>query len=160
MNIPKISVCIPSLNTKKLLIQCIKYLRKSTKIDLEILVLDLGEDKTYEWCKNNKIRVWKGIMPYYFSQSCNFLADKALGDYLLFLNPDTIPQEGFLEQMLVRFNSPATAIVGCKLIYPKLSEFKGAIQHAGVEWQGKYPTKTSLPIHTGYLENSAFWEQS
>ena len=160
MKTPKISVIIPSLNTKKLLIQCIKYLRQSTKIDLEILVLDLGDDKTYEWCKNNKVRVWRGKMPYYFSQSCNFLADKALGDYLLFLNPDTIPQEGFLEEMLVRFNSPTTAIVGCKLLYPKMGEYQGAIQHAGVDWKYTYPTKTSLPIHIGYLESSAGWEQS
>lgn len=155
----EVSVLIPTLNTKKFLIQCIKYLQKSTKIPLEIIVLDLGNDGTYKWCRKNKIRVFKKYLPSYFAQSCNFLARKATKDFLLFLNPDTIPQESFLDKMIQRFNSPAVGVVGCKLLYPRFSEQNGNIQHAGVEWKSEYPTPDHLPEHIGYLENSSFyWE--
>src|SRR3990167_1351531 len=155
----EVSVLIPTLNTKKFLIQCIKYLQKSTKIPLEIIVLDLGNDGTYKWCRKNKIRVFKKYLPSYFAQSCNFLARKATKDFLLFLNPDTIPQESFLDKMIQRFNSPAVVVVGCKLLYPRFSEQNGNIQHAGVEWKSEYPTPDHLPEHIGYLENSSFyWE--
>lgn len=140
-----VSVLIPSLNTLGFLKDCVKALKKSTKVPIEILVLDLGDDGTYEWCTKNKIKAWKHSLPFYFAQSNNFLADKASGDILLFLNPDTIPQKGFIEAMLTEVDEENADIVGCLLTYPNLS-----VQHGGITWKNFYPDARSLPEHIGY----------
>lgn len=140
-----VSVLIPSLNTLGFLKDCIKALKKSTNIPLEILVLDLGDDGTYEWCSKNGIKVWKHAMPFYFAQSNNYLADKATGDILLFLNSDTIPQKGFLEAMLEQMDNKRGDLVGCLMIYPN-----NTVQHAGIQWRNFYPSWNDLPDHIGY----------
>src|SRR5439155_14426876 len=55
-------------------------------------------------------------------------AAAASGEYLAFLNTDTVPQTGWLEA-LVRYAeaSPAAAVVGSKLLYPN-----DVVHHAGV----------------------------
>jgi GT2 family glycosyltransferase len=71
-----------------------------------------------------------------FAQACNDGAAMAHGDYLVFLNNDTIPQPGWLDA-LVRYADvhPQAAIVGAKLVYPN-----NTIQHAGVViCQDRYP---------------------
>lgn len=140
-----VSVLIPSLNTLNFLKDCIKALKKSTKVPIEILVLDLGDDGTYEWCFKNGIKVWKKAMPSYFAQSNNFLAEKATGDLILFLNSDTVPKPGFLEAMMEQVDKEGADIVGCLMIYPN-----NIVQHAGITWRGFYPTSTDLPDHVGY----------
>lgn len=140
-----ISVCIPSLNTLGYLKDCIRALKKSTKLPVEILVLDLGDDGTYEWCYKNGIKVWKKSMPFYFAQSNNLLASKANGELLLFLNSDTVPKPGFLEAMLEQIDEEGADIVGCLMIYPN-----NIVQHAGIQWKGFYPTINDLPDHVGY----------
>lgn len=141
-----VSVCIPSLNTLGYLKDCIAALKKSTKVPIEILVLDLGDDGTFEWCKKHKIQVWKKSLPFYFAQSNNFLAQKARGDVLLFLNPDTIPQQGFLEAMLEDMDKEEAAIEGCLITYPN-----NIVQHAGITWRGIYPHLRDLPEHIRYM---------
>src|SRR5258705_12380858 len=71
-----------------------------------------------------------------FAQSCNDGAAAARGQFLVFLNNDTIPQPGWLDA-LTRYadTHPAAAVVGAKLVYPA-----GTIQHAGVViCQDRYP---------------------
>jgi GT2 family glycosyltransferase len=80
-----------------------------------------------------------------FSQSNNQGAKLAQGDYLLFLNNDTIPQEGFIQEMRATFNlDPKIGIVGT-LLYTMDNPKK--IQHAGVYFTQDYvPYELGLPI--------------
>jgi GT2 family glycosyltransferase len=78
-----------------------------------------------------------------FSTSCNDGASAASGDYLLFLNNDTIPLSGWLEELVTYADAhPRAAVVGSKLLYSDLT-----IQHAGVViCQDWYPRH----IYTGF----------
>ena len=63
-----------------------------------------------------------------FAVACNEGATSAAGGYIVFLNNDTVPQEGWLRE-LVRYADahPAAGVVGSKLLFPN-----DTIQHAGV----------------------------
>lgn len=156
----KVSILIPFVRNTSLLKECVKKIKKNTKVPHEILVLNLGEDNLSSWAKINKIKLYSQKLPFYFSQSCNYLASKAEGDYLLFLNPDTIPREDFLEHLLEPFQSPICAISGAKLVYPQVALQKGAIQHAGVIWKGDFPTPSDVPEHIGYMESGAGYNET
>lgn len=63
-----------------------------------------------------------------FGGGCNFASRYARGDYLLFLNDDTIVQEGWLQALLTTAKSdPRIGAVGSRLIFPH-----GMLQEAGV----------------------------
>lgn len=141
----EVSVCIPTFNNFQLFRQCVEKLKKATKIPYELLVLVLGQDETWQWCIKNGIKAYKHKPPFYFSQANNYLAKRAKGEYLLFLNDDTIPQRDFLEDMIEETKwDKKVAIVGAQLLYPN-----GTIQHAGVFWRTEYPGEAG---HIGLYE--------
>jgi GT2 family glycosyltransferase len=62
-----------------------------------------------------------------FIAACNDGAALASGDFLVFLNNDTLPQPGWLDALLATFDRhPRTGLVGAQLIYPD-----GRLQEAG-----------------------------
>jgi GT2 family glycosyltransferase/glycosyltransferase involved in cell wall biosynthesis len=72
-----------------------------------------------------------------FIAACNDGAALARGDYLIFLNNDTIPQPGWLEALLGTFDAePRTGLVGAQLLYPdgRLQEAGGVVFADGSGW--------------------------
>jgi len=124
----KVSVLIATLDNIKYLRDCIRVTKKNTKVELEFVVCDLGDDGTDLWCEKNGIKCIKHDLPCYYAQSNNLLAEKATGDYLLFLNPDTLPEPKFLEEMLSQMTEKV-GIVGARLMYPN-----GTIQASAITW--------------------------
>lgn len=128
-----ISICIVVLDNFKYLRDCVKSIEKNTKVEHEILVLDLGDDGTSMWCKENKIKVWKKQLPCFYSEANNFLATQAKGDKILFMNPDTLAYPEFLEHM----DKDDGDVVGPRIMYPN-----GMVQQSGIVWddQETHPT--------------------
>ena len=63
-----------------------------------------------------------------FAVACNHGAQMAEGEYLIFLNNDTEPKDGWLDAMLnCARNNTEVGAIGAKLTYPD-----GNIQHAGL----------------------------
>ena len=72
-----------------------------------------------------------------FIAACNDGASLARGDYLVFLNNDTVPQPGWMDALLATFEQNANVgLVGAKLVYPdgRLQEAGGVVFADGSGW--------------------------
>jgi GT2 family glycosyltransferase len=130
---PRCSIIIPVYNKASLTRQCLNVLLSHPRenVDHEIIVVDdASTDTTPELLAGygKRIRVVTHKTNGGFAAAVNDGAAAASGEFLVFLNNDTIPQPGWLEA-LVRYadSHPRAAAVGSKLLFPN-----GTIQHAGV----------------------------
>jgi GT2 family glycosyltransferase len=127
------SIIIPVYNRKGLTRQCVEILltEPPAEIDREIIVVDdASTDGTPELLASygDAIRVVRHEENAGFATSCNDGAAAAGGEYLVFLNNDTLPLKGWLDA-LIRYagREPKAAVIGCKLLFPD-----DTVQHAGV----------------------------
>ncbi len=139
---PRCSIIIPVYNKANLTRQCLdRILAAPPQTSFEIIVVDDGSrDSTPRLLADygGRIQVVTHAKNQGFSTGCNDGAAVARGDYLVFLNNDTIPYVGWLDA-LVRYAElhPQCGLVGSKLLYPN-----GTIQHAGMAF-----CQDGLPRH-------------
>lgn len=72
-----------------------------------------------------------------FIAACNEGAAMARGDFLAFLNNDTVPQPGWLDALLATFDVvPDAGLAGAQLLYPdgRLQEAGGVVFRDGSAW--------------------------
>lgn len=138
---PRCSIIIPVYNRASLTDQCLRALvaSGSESVDYEIIVVDDDStDSTRQFLASygDSIHIVRHTANTGFATACNDGAAIASGEYLVFLNNDTIPTTGWLEA-LVRYadRHSDAAVVGSKLLFPN-----DTIQHAGVAiCQDHYP---------------------
>ena len=127
MNLPLVikimdlSVIIVSYNVKAYLDQCLKsVIRASKNIDVEIIVIDnFSKDDSVEHIKSNfpSVHLIQNKSNLGFGTANNIAAKQATGDYILFLNPDTIVGEDNFELALKEFRDfPNLGSLGCRMI--------------------------------------------
>jgi glycosyltransferase involved in cell wall biosynthesis/Flp pilus assembly protein TadD len=127
------SIIIPVLNNLSLTRQCLESISENTDCPYEIIVVDNGSsDGTRDYL--NRVEAENWVRAIYnranlgFARASNQGAQAARGDYLVFLNNDTIVQPGWLEELLACARKDGKiGAVGAKLLYPD-----DTIQHAGV----------------------------
>lgn len=138
----KVSVIIPVYNKYELTRQCLQTLAGSNvNTELEVIVVDnASTDSTVQLLPALGQELW-GERFFYLRQSeninfgpaCNCGAKQASGDFIFFLNNDTIVQEGWLEPLLAAFEQhPKLAGVGATLLYPECYGRKDRVQHIGI----------------------------
>lgn len=126
------SIVIPVHSRGSLTRQCLDILLSSPHVvDIEVIVVDdASQDQTPSLLTSygNRIRVLTHGERAGFAATCNDGAAIARGDYVVFLNNDTIPLKGWVDALVdyIRCH-PMVAIVGSKLLFPNRT-----IQHAGV----------------------------
>jgi GT2 family glycosyltransferase len=122
---------IPVHNKAALTQACLDTVLDQSPEPAEIVVVDDGStDATPELLRRygDRVRVIRHEVPQSFARASNAGAAGCQQRYLLFLNNDTIPAEGWLEAMVEAAEThPAVGAVGAKLLWPD-----GSIQHAGV----------------------------
>jgi GT2 family glycosyltransferase len=140
---PKLSVIIPVFNKSRYTFACLDSLQReldrSAHSFVEVIVVDDGStDDTAEMLGNiTGVKIVKNARNLGFIKACNAGAAEALGEYLVFLNNDTLVQPKCFERMLETFqNFPSVGLVGAKLLYPdgRLQEAGGIVWRDGSAW--------------------------
>ena len=132
---PVVSVIIPNKDHLKDLKRCLSSLMRSNYYDkLEIIVVENNSEeeetfKFYDRLKQKtdiKVITWEGEFNY--SAINNFAVKNSTGEYILFLNNDTVMiNRDCIEDMLGICERDDVGAVGARLYYPDKT-----IQHAGV----------------------------
>lgn len=139
-DMPVASVVIPVYNQFAYTLTCLRALAEfPPQVAFEVLVIDDGSsDETAEALPQVAgLRYHRRGENGGFIAACNDGAALARGEYLVFLNNDTVPQPGWLDALLKTFaQEPGTGLVGAQLLYPdgRLQEAGGVVFADGSGW--------------------------
>jgi GT2 family glycosyltransferase len=127
---PVASIVIPVFNHFDHSLACLRALaRHPAGVAHEVIVVDDGSsDATADrLAQVEGLRFHRRDANGGFIAACNDGASLAHGEYLVFLNNDTVPQPGWLDALLATFDEhPGTGLAGAQLLYPD-----GRLQEAG-----------------------------
>lgn len=137
------SIIIPVWNNIDLTKQCLTALADITEgVNYEVIVVDNGStDGVQDFLQTlgGDVQVIRNQDNLGFAKACNQGARAARGEFLVFLNNDTIPLKGWLTALVEEVRMHAdVAVVGSKLLYED-----GTVQHAGVAFSREY----FMPYH-------------
>lgn len=128
---PKVSIVIPTFGLLNYLQACLNSVIKHTTGSYEIIVVDNGSrDGTIEFLKTvPQVNLIANGQNLGFSRACNKGLAAAKGEYVVFLNNDTLVIPGWLEALVNCLERDTTlGAAGSKLLYP----FTNVVQHAGI----------------------------
>ncbi len=137
---PRASIIIPVYNQLQHTLGCLHALAAhAPQTPLEIIVVDDGSSDGTEatLSRIEGLRYHRRADNGGFIAACNDGAALASGEFLVFLNNDTIPQPGWLDSLLDTFEHyPDTGLAGAQLIYPdgRLQEAGGLVFADGSGW--------------------------
>ncbi len=137
-----VSVIIPVYNNWELTAACLRSLALHVpKATFEVIVIDnCSTDETPSQCPALGQMLFGRLFSYLrqpvnknFAGASNLGAHEARGEFLFFLNNDTLATEHWLDPLLGAFQKYHNiAAVGPLLLYPTLGTAKNRVQHAGV----------------------------
>lgn len=108
MQIIDVSIIIVSYNTKELLVKCVKSIIDTVKkTSYEIIIVDNNSEddsaqavkKSFDYAQD-KVFVIKNSENFGFSKANNIGVTQSRGQYVLFLNPDTVVYEKTVDRMV------------------------------------------------------------
>jgi hypothetical protein len=158
---PKVSIVIPVHNKFELTYNCISSIHDAlTKVSFEIIIVDdSSSDETLlsslmfqGGCYTVRTSKNEG-----FIGACNLGASRASGEYLLFLNNDTLVNDGWLDALTETMDSdPGIGIAGSRLLFADgvLQEAGGIIWRDGSAWNWGRGQDKSHPTYSFMRENS------
>ncbi|MCG2691742.1 glycosyltransferase family 2 protein [Microgenomates group bacterium] len=96
----KVSIIIVNYNGKSYLTDCLASVLKSDFKDFEVIVVDNASTDGSVKGLNRRIRLIKSKTNLFFTGGCNLGAKKAKGEWLVFLNPDTVVEPNWLGELV------------------------------------------------------------
>lgn len=125
-----VHIIIPSFNGLKYLKVLLPLLREYTQHIQPLLTIidNASSDQSQDWLRQQDCRYIECSINNGFAKANNLAVWGIDSEFLLFLNQDTRPTQGFLDNMLRLMNDPKVAIVGAKLIHMQTDQ----IHHAGI----------------------------
>ncbi len=128
--LPRASIVIPVHGALAHTVACLRAIAAHPPRDaFEVIVVDDAspDDTLAQLAQVEGIRVHAREQNGGFIPACNDGAALARGEFLVFLNNDTVPQPGWLDALLDTFKDHIEiGLVGAKLVYPD-----GRLQEAG-----------------------------
>ncbi len=137
---PIISIIVPVYNEISQTIACLKSIsQQHVSVDYEVILADdTSPDPFHSILTTIKgLRYFRNPKNLGFLNNCNANAKHARGDYLVFLNNDTLVNPGWMERLYRTFTEHGdVGIAGSKLIFPngELQEAGGIIWEDGSGW--------------------------
>ncbi len=137
---PRASIVVPVYNHREATLACLRALAAHPPAAAcEVIVVDDGSsDGTDAWMAQvDGLRYHRRAANGGFIAACNDGAALARGEYLVFLNNDTLPQPGWLDALLDTFAArPDTGLAVAQLLYPdgRLQEAGGVVFADGGAW--------------------------
>ena len=141
------SIIIPVLNQWPLTKNCCAALAKTLPKNVQVIIVDNGStDETASFAPAYLQSLFGKNGTYIrnptnrnFGPATNQGAKIAQGEYLLFLNNDTIPQDNWYQPLIQDFAYfPNLGATGPILVYPKTKPFGHTIQHLGVAFSPSF----------------------
>ena len=114
-----ISIIVLNYNAGELLLNCINSLMKSTYQNIEILVVDnISSDDSHTKCKKQfpDIKLIQNRKNLGYCGGNNVGIKEAKGEFIVILNPDTIVEENWLDEMFNAFNEFGDGLYQPKII--------------------------------------------
>ncbi len=146
-----VSIVILEYNNPQLTLNCLRSIRSTLRaIPYEVILIDNSDNSpSFDFahasglqtltCRKNRTNLG-------FAAGCNQGAALARGDYIYFVNNDTLFQDGCLEELArVLVHDKKAGIVGSKLLYED-----GLVQHGGII----FDLLTHDPKHRGLFHPS------
>lgn len=169
-NPPLVSIIIPTKDGLHHLKRLFDGFSQSTGYsNYEVIVVDNdSEDETLEFLDNQKrklnLRVIRNSENKSFSESNNIAAKQAKGSFLLFLNNDVSPTEGWLNHMMnTALKDKSIGAVGAKLVYPNKPDFENSnkIQHGGLGFklENDFIRPINLNMGAGFFSSNTVKEE-
>lgn len=138
---PLVSVVIPVYGKFQLTYDCLKSIAENPpELPFEVIVVDdCSNDETMiaSLVFGGTVRVLRNERNLGFVGTCNRGAEASLGEFLFFLNNDTLVKPGWLDELVNTFHKvPEVGIVGSKLLFAdgSLQEVGGIIWRMGDGW--------------------------
>lgn len=120
---PSITICIVNYNGRKYLKGCLLSIREMNypKDKYDVVIVDnASQDGSVNYLRQSfpEVRVLDLDKNYGFAKGNNLCAHMAKGEYLLFLNNDTVVKENFLVELVKKMASDKEiGVVGSKLLF-------------------------------------------
>ena len=158
---PRASIVIPVFDQFAHTLACLRALAAHPPTAaIEIIVVDDGSSDatTTALPQIDGLRYHRRSQNGGFIAACNEGAALARGDFLVFLNNDTVPQPGWLDALLQSFDQcPDAGLVGAQLLYPdgRLQEAGGVVFADGSGWNyGRFESASDPRF--GYLRDADY----
>ena len=149
----RVSVVIVAYRSGPALGPCLDSLERQDS-DLEVVVVDNGAvaDEIAVAAERDGVTVVSPGRNLGFAAGCNAGAWAARGDVLVFLNPDTVVDDGAIDRLVATLDDPSIGIAMprlCLLDSPTLLNSRGNLVHvAGFAWVGGHgePVETATEL--------------
>ncbi len=130
----KLSIIILNYNTSELTNNCVESIYKNAPdFEFEVIVVDNGS--TDKFPANSKFKLVENKENLGFAKGNNAARKFAKGEYVLFLNSDTVVHENTLQETVDYLeNNPEVGAVTCKIVLPDGNLDKDARRSFPTPW--------------------------